>query len=106
MDLSNYFNYNNKSVTYGLTSELIAFYVKNLLNKEDKNIILVTSNLYDSNKLFNSIKSHVESTLLFPMDDFISSMILAKSPEFELERLNTLDKLNSTHSVVVTNLMG
>ncbi len=106
MDFIEYFNFKNKSVTYGLTNELIAFYVQELLKKENKNILIVTSNLYDSNKLFNSIKNHINNTLLFPMDDFISSMILAKSPEFELERLNTLKEVRTKNNVVVTNLMG
>ncbi len=106
MDFSNYFNYKNGSVTYGLTNELIAFYVANLYKKESKNIIVVASNLYESNKLYNSIKTHNEQTELFPMDDFITSKVIAISPEFELGRLNVLDKLSSQNLIIVTNLMG
>ena len=47
MNVAKYFNYSNNSVTYGLTSELIAFYVEELYKNTEKNIILVTSNLYD-----------------------------------------------------------
>ena len=106
MKLENYFNFNNKSITYGLTDELIAFYVEELYSKYKKDIILVTSNLYDSNKLYNTIKNHVDNVSLFPMDDFITSKVIALSPEFELERLNTLNKLLNSKQIVITNLMG
>jgi len=101
-----YFNYNNGSITYGLTNELIAFYVKELYEKEQKNVILVTSNLYEGNKLYNIIKNHIDNVVMFPMDDFITSKVVAMSPEFQLERLNTLDKLKNTKQIIVTNLMG
>ena len=106
MDFSKYFNFDNGSITYGLTSELIAFYVKELFKKEKRNIICVTSNLYEGNKLFNSIKNHLDNTVMFPMDDFITSKVVAMSPEFQLARLNALDKLNENAQVIVTNLMG
>jgi transcription-repair coupling factor (superfamily II helicase) len=106
MKFSKYFNYSNNSVTYGLTSELIAFYVEELFNNSDKNIILVTSNLYDSNKLYNHIKNHLNNAYIFPMDDFITSKVVAMSPEFEIGRINVLEKIKKEKSVIVTNLMG
>lgn len=106
MDFSSYFNYKNNSVTYGLTDELIAFYVDELYKKENKNIILVTSNLYESNKLYNSIKLHNDNTDIFPMDDFITSKVVAMSPEFTLGRLNTLENLKNKREIIITNLMG
>ena len=106
MDLSSYFNFNNKSITYGLTDELIAFYVTELFKKENKNIILVTSNLYESNKLYNIIKLHNENSDIFLMDDFITSKIVAVSPEFTLGRLNVLENLKHRKEIIVTNLMG
>ena len=75
MDFSEYFNFTNGSTTYGLTNELIAFYVSSLYNKTQKNILLVTSNLYESNKLYNVIKEHEPNTEIFPMDDFITSKV-------------------------------
>ncbi len=106
MDFSNFFNLENGKVTYGLTDELIAFYVAEVFKKWSKNIILVTSNLYESNKLFNTISIHLDNTYLFPMDDFITSQVVAMSPEFTLDRLNVLDKLKTQKLVIVTNLMG
>ena len=106
MDLSAYFNFENNAVTYGLTSELIAFYMENLYKKVNKNIILVTSNLYESNKLYNIINNHVQNVALFPMDDFITSQVIAMSPEFQIERLNTLEKIKKSPQIIITNLMG
>ena len=106
MNLSTYFNYNNGNITYGLTDELIAFYVLELYKKENKNIIFVTSNVYESNKFFNSFKTYTDDCVLFPMDDFITSAVLAMSPEFKLGRLNTLEKISKKNQIIVTNLMG
>ena len=106
MNLSTYFNYKNGNVTYGLTDELIAFYVLELFMQKSKNVIFVTSNLYESNKFYNSLKSYTEDCVLFPMDDFITSAVLAMSPEFKLGRLNALEKLSNKKQIVVTNLMG
>lgn len=106
MNFNSYFNFKNGSTTYGLTDELIAFFMSELYKKEKKNVILVTSNLYESNKLYNSIRNHIENTVLFPMDDFITSRVVAMSPEFQLGRLNALEKIKETNQIVVTNLMG
>ena len=106
MDLSAYFNFENNAVTYGLTGELIAFYMEKLYKEANKNIILVTSNLYESNKLYNIISNHAQNIALFPMDDFITSQVIAMSPEFQIERLNTLEKIKKDPQIIITNLMG
>ncbi len=106
MVFSKLFNFQNNAVTYGLTNELIAFYMLELFKKEQKNIILVTSNLYESNKVYNALKTHTDDVELFPMDDFITSKVVAMSPEFSLGRLNVLEKLKSKKLIIITNLMG
>ena len=106
MNLSTYFNFNNKNVTYGLTDELIAFYVLELFKQKEKNVIFLTSNLYESNKFYNVLKSYTDDCVLFPMDDFITSAVLAMSPEFKLGRLNVLEKIINKNQIIVTNLMG
>ncbi len=106
MNFSKYFNYENGSITYGLTNELIAFFVVELFKKKQENIILLTSNLYEGNKAFNAIKNHTNDVVMFPMDDFVTSKVVAMSPEFQLGRLNALDKLKKSNQIIVTNLMG
>ena len=106
MNLSTYFNYENGFVTYGLTDELIAFYVLELFKQKNENVILVTSNLYESNKLFNLIKTYTDDCSIFPMDDFVTSAVIAMSPEFKLGRLNVLERLSHKKEIIITNLMG
>lgn len=106
MDFKKYFNFKNGSITYGLTNELIAFFVSELFREKKENIILVTSNLYEGNKIYNSIKNRTDDVVIFPMDDFITSKVIAMSPEFQLGRLNVLDNLNNKKQIIVTNLMG
>ena len=106
MNFSKYFNYENGSITYGLTNELIAFFVVELFKKKKENIILLTSNLYEGNKAFNAIKNHTDDVVMFPMDDFVTSKVVAMSPEFQSGRLNALDKIKKSNQIIVTNLMG
>ncbi len=106
MDFKSFFNYENGKTTYGLTNELIAFYLLELFKETKKNVILVASNLYESNNIYNALKNHTDNVELFPMDDFITSKIVAISPEFTLGRLNVLEKLQAHNLIIVTNLMG
>ena len=82
------------------------YYIFNLFKKEKKNIIILTSSLYEANNYYNALQTYTDDVLLFVMDDFISSMIKATSPELQLTRLNTLDKLGSKPMIVVSNIMG
>lgn len=105
--LDAYFLYDIGSEISGLTSELNIFYLQRLLEKHNRNIIVLTSSLYEANKIYNDLSITVDNTCFFPMDDFLSSMIIAASPELKYKRLETLDKLKSDEKqIVVTNLMG
>ena len=104
--LEKYFKYENNLVVCGLTNELNVFYVLNLFEKEDKNIIVLTSSLYEANKYYNLFQTYTEDVLLYVMDDFISTVVNATSPELKLTRLNTIDKLKSGKHIIIANLMG
>lgn len=105
--LDKYFLYDVGSEISGLTSELNIFYLQRLFEKNSRNIIVLTSSLYEANKIYNDLSLLVDNTCFFPMDDFLSSMIIAASPELKYKRLETLDKLKSSEShIIVTNLMG
>ena len=63
--------------------------------------------MFEANKIYDNLVKIHENTLLFPMDDFLSSMLVASSPELKYKRLETLDKLKSDNKyIIVTNLMG
>ena len=100
------FVYDNGTHISGLTEELNVIYLLSLLKKKNKNIVLLTSSLYEANNYYNKIQTYTNDVLLFVMDDFISSMVKATSPELLLTRLNTLDRINEKPSIIIANLMG
>ena len=104
--LNKYFKYENNLEISGLTFELNIFYMLYLFKSSNKNVLVVTSSLYEANKIYNSLTSYTDKNLLFPMDDFLSSMIVAASPELKYTRLETLDKIGDEKHIIVTNLMG
>ena len=105
IDLLN-FNYQSKHIS-GLNNELKSLFLLGLMEKNNKSILLVTSTLYEANMLYTSISKHYKDTYLFPMDDFLTSVAIATSPELKVNRLETLNALLSDNkSIVVTNLMG
>ena len=104
--LVKYFNYENYIIN-GLTNELSAFYVLEYFKKINKTVLVVTNSIFEANKFFNDISNLTDNALLYPMDDFITSVALAISPEFKFTRLETLNKINSKDPyIVVTNLTG
>ena len=106
MDNFNDFKYDNNIIIQGLTKELNTFYVQNLYNNTQKNILIVTSTLFEANQIFKNLKTYLDNVYLFPMDDFLTSVALAVSPEFKVKRLETLDKIKEKRSIVITNLTG
>ncbi len=91
----------------GLNSELKSIYILNKFKKENKSVLIVTSNLHDSEHIYNSLINHTDKVWLFPMDDFITSVAIASSPELKTTRLETMNNIiKSSPSIVITNLMG
>ena len=104
--LSDIFKFENNKTIIGLTNELNVFFVLESFKKSSKNIIVLTSTLYEANKLYNSLKSYENNVFLFPMDDFLTSVALAVSPELKINRLETLEKISNGKNIIITNLMG
>lgn len=97
----------NDSEISGLTDELKTLYIFKQYEKKSENVLVVVNTLYEATKIFQMLKNYTANVLFFPMDDFITSEVLAVSPEFKAERLVTLDKLlKEDKYIVVTNLMG
>ena len=91
----------------GMNDTSFCLYVNEVFERENKNIIIVTPTLYEANQLFNNLESYNNEILLFPMDDFLTSMAVAISPDLKITRLETLNTLlgNKRH-ILVTHLMG
>ena len=89
-----------------LTDEFFCAYINSLF-KSKKSILVVVDSLFEANKLYNSLSNYNENTLLFPMDDFLTSEALAISPDLMIKRLETINSIiNNENSIVITNLMG
>ena len=91
----------------GLTDEFFCVYLNNLLEKYDRNILVVVNTLYEANQLYSSIKTYTDRCCLFPMDDFLTSEALAISPDLQITRLETINEvIMDKPLIVITNLMG
>ena len=105
--LSDIFTYKNHDVICGLTEELAVLYYYNYFKKYDRNVLIVTNTLFDSNKIFQRLKTYTNEVCLFPMDDFLSSVAIALSPDLKVKRLSTLEEIKKGKPrIVVTNLTG
>ena len=91
----------------GLNKELNSLYICEYFKKNNKNVLVLANSLFEANDFYNRLSCYTDKVLFFPMDDFIASEATAISPEFMIERLNTLNKLlGNDKYIVVTNLMG
>lgn len=105
--LSKYFKYENGLTIAGLTKELNVFFVLELFKKENRNVLILANTLYEANMYYDSLRTYTDDVCLFPMDDFLTSVAVAISPDLKIKRLETLDTIRSgKKSIVVTNLMG
>ncbi len=100
-------NIGNRGIL-GITDEFFCVYLYNLLNQQDKDLLVVMNSLYEANKIYNSLSNYTEDVYLFPMDDFLTSESLAVSPDLEVTRLETLSMIvnSKKNKIIVTNLMG
>ena len=97
----------NKKMIIGLNTELRAIFLYNSFQEQKNSILVVTNSLYEANQLYQAIMNYTDETLLFPMDDFLTSEALAFSPELKAIRLETLIELSKNNKkIVITNLMG
>jgi len=80
-----------------------------LFQNNNKNILVVTPNLYKAQKVYDELINLIDNQQLsfFPHDEFVTTEMLAVSKEFKLERINTIKKiLENKKSLVVTNTTG
>lgn len=100
-----FLNYDSNISISGLTNELSVFCVLNKYKNVDGNILVVTNTIYEANNIFKALLNYTNNVAIFPMDDFITSVAIAISPEFKAARLDVLNS-NYKHHIIVTNLMG
>jgi transcription-repair coupling factor (superfamily II helicase) len=91
----------------GLNDEFFSLYINKLFEHCNKNILIVTSTLFEANNLNNVLSSYCKKTYLFPMDDFLTSESIAMSPDLKITRLETLNKtLTNDKKIIITHLNG
>jgi len=90
-----------------VTDEFFCLILNKINSNDNKNILVVVNSLYEANRMYSSLISYNENTLLFPMDDFLTSEALAISPDLRIKRLETLKStFSDKKNIVITNLMG
>ncbi len=104
--VSKYFNYKSHSNISGLTEELAVLYFNEYFERFKKNTLIVTNSLFDSNMIYQKLKTYNDNVCLFPMDDFLSSVAIAQSPDLKVKRLETLEEIKKGNKIVITNLTG
>ncbi len=107
-DLIKIDNIDKKTVgLVGLNDEFFSLYVNKLLNKQKKNILIVTSTLFEANLINNSLSTYTNNSYLFPMDDFLTSESIAISPDLKVTRLETINRtFDLQNKIIVTHLNG
>ena len=100
------FEYRDGLVVEGLNKELSTIFVCNYFKCFKKNVIVVTSNIYEANLIYQSLLTYTHDVIFYPMDDFLTSLALSVSPEFKLKRLEAIEEFGVRPHIVVTNIMG
>ncbi len=91
----------------GMTDEFFCVYLSKLFKEQNRDLLVVTSTLYEANHLNNILSNYSDQTLLFPMDDFLTSESIAISPDLKITRLDTIKQLiDGGKHIVVTHLNG
>lgn len=97
----------NNMKIYINNEELYSQFLLYIFKEKYKDILIVTSNLNESNKLYNSLSNYLDNIYLFSEDDYLSKKALVKSPEFLSNRITFLNSIyNRDKKIVVTNLNG
>jgi len=91
----------------GMNNTSFCLYINKIFNTIDRNIIIVTPTLFEAGKLLDNLSSYNDKTLFFPMDDFLTSLAVAISPDLKITRLETINNLlNNERHIIITHLMG
>ena len=91
----------------GLNDTGFCHLIFEIFKEKKEDIIIVTPTLFEANKLLDILTSYTNKALFFPMDDFLTSMAMAISPDFKITRLETINNLfDDEKHIIVTHLMG
>lgn len=99
------YNENNIGLK-GMNLGFFSLYLNKLLNSQNKGIIVVTSTIYEANKLYQNFND-TKDVFLYETDDVLASLATSKSPELKVEKLNLLkETLKNNKKIVITDING
>ncbi len=92
-----------------VASNYKAILASNYFLKHNENIIYLTSNLFNANIAYDTLVTLIgdENVSFYPVEEFITSELLASSNNFRLERLKTIYNIvKDKKKIIVTNTEG
>lgn len=67
-----------------------------------KNVVLVTPNLNEANKIYSCLNNRIDHLYIFPDDDYLTKHAIATSPELQLMRMRFLNNIKENeHSFLI-----
>ena len=66
-----------------------------------KNLIIVTPNLTEANKLYSNLTKNYKNVYIFPDDDYLTKKAIATSPELTFMRMKFLNNINKKDSFIL-----
>lgn len=78
----------------GLSGSAKTLAILGTYQKFQKQIILVTPNLYYANQITEDLRNLEENVYLFPVDEVLSAEMAFSSPEARAERVETLNAVS------------
>ena len=83
------------------------FMIEFLASQTHKNILVIHHNVFQAQKLYETLSTQVKETYFFPQDELVTTEMLAMSEAFKHARLNTIHHtLTQEQKIVVTNPTG
>lgn len=72
-----------------------------IFSREKKNLLVLTSNLNEANKLFFDLKNYYDNVYIFPDDDYLTKKAIAASPDLLYMRMNLLNNISDGNKKIV-----
>ena len=88
---------------------LSKYLASKMFNDKDETVIYITSSIYEASKAYEVLVdiSGTDNVSFFPVEEFISSEMVASSDAFRLARMQTIHKIiNKVPQIIVTNVEG
>ena len=72
-----------------------------IFSHDKKNVLLLTSNLNEANKLFFNLKNYYDEVYIFPDDEYLTKKAIATSPDLLYMRMNLLNNIATDNKKIV-----